>query len=497
MHFTVKCGVAYDSRLVEVCRVFQSMTRTGYNRLLDGEGQREIELALLERYGVRNLLWRRNAIIQAKGIVESQRQLLLTYVEELDWKIQRVRRKLNRTVNSLKRRGYEARVRKLEKLKAKFEAHIENGTLPKAVFGGRRHIGSAEWRSKRKGNFLSVGDGWNRGNRNTRIHRNGEAFCLEVRNWPCGDFTVPLQVPKAYLRVFETLADGRLPPLHPLKTENGRRPYTVRVIRRPKGFKCDVSFEVPDAPIDAWKGERLAGIDVNPTHIDVAIVNKHGNLIAAKSFKEPALIYARKAKRLWLASNLIEKALKWISFFHADAIVIEDGLKLRGVEHGAKANRLIANFMHRKQLELIASKALRRELILVRAPAAYSSRIAEAKYKPSFPRMNVHQLAAFVLGRRALGLQENLGLDQLKVVAGRVRKRQAWVKAISLHGHRHPYLKPRISADGTIGMQDAKGKDAFDKWVTPHTRYAAKNDRVQRLSWLMPTRHWRRRVEAT
>jgi hypothetical protein len=236
---------------------------------------------------------------------------------------------------------------------------------------------------------------------------------------------------------------------------------------------------------------------VNPTHIDVAIVNRDGNLIAAKSFKEPAVIYARKDKRLWLASNLIEKALKWIRFFGADAVVVEDDLKPRGIEHGKAANRLIANFMHRRQLELIAFKALKRELILVRVPAAYSSRIAAAKYKPNFARMNTHHLAAFVLGRRALGLTEHLGTEQLKAVAGRVCKRQAWVKALFLTGHGHPHLTPRISADGRIGMQDAKGKDAFDEWVTPRTRYAAKPMRMQRLSWLMPTRHWRRRVEAT
>jgi len=93
---------------------------------------------------------------------------------------------------------------------------------------------------------------------------------------------------------------------------------------------------------------------------------------------------SRSEKQLWLASNLIEKALKWVSLHDADAVVIED-LKLRGMEHGPKANRLIANLMHRRQLELIAMKALKRELILIHVPTAYSSRIAEAKYKPNFP----------------------------------------------------------------------------------------------------------------
>jgi hypothetical protein len=365
------------------------------------------------------------------------------------------------------------------------------------VFGGREGIGSEKWLLKRRGQFLSVGDGWNKGNLNTRIHQTPDgSFNLQIRNWPCGDFTVPIRVPDRSRRVFEALAEGTLQPVQPLKTERGVRPYTIRVILRPNRYDCYVSIPVPEEPIHAWMGETLASIDVNPTQIDIAIVNKHGNLIAAKTFKEPALVYARRNKRLWLASNLVEKAFKWVGFFHADAVVIEK-LKLRGVEHGKHANRLIANFIHRKLLELVAVKALRREWILVRVPAAYSSRIAAAKYKPIFPRMSVHQLAAFVLGRRALGFRERLSLDELKVAAGRVRKRQAWVKALFLTGHRHPYLTPSIPADGRIGMQDAKGQDASDEWVTPHTRYAVKTDRMQRLSWLMPARHSLRRVEAT
>jgi hypothetical protein len=340
-----------------------------------------------------------------------------------------------------------------------------------------------------------VGDGWNKGNPNTRVHRDGEAFSLEVRNWPTGDYTIPLTVQKAYRRIFEAIADGQLLPLHPLRTNNGQRRYTVRVIKHLQSYACHVSFEVPEEPIRSWDGEKLAAVDLNPTHIDVAVVSRDGNLIAASSFKEPALIYARKGKRLWLASNLIEKALKWISFHNADALVIED-LKLRGVEHGPKANRLIANFMHRKQLDLIATKALKRELILVHVPAAYSSRIAQTKYKPNFPRMSIHQLAAFVLGRRALGFRENLTLEQSGAVAGRGGKHQAWVTAFYLSGHGYPYLMPCMSADGRIGMQDVKGRDASDEWVTPRTRYAAKADRMQRLSYLMPCRRGLRRVEA-
>jgi hypothetical protein len=70
------------------------MNRSAYNRLSEGKQQREVESILSERYGVRNLLWRRNAIIQAKGTMRSQQLLLPLHVEELSWKIQRVRERV-------------------------------------------------------------------------------------------------------------------------------------------------------------------------------------------------------------------------------------------------------------------------------------------------------------------------------------------------------------------------------------------------------------------
>jgi len=474
------------------------MVRSAYNQLIHGTKQPEVTSILLERYGIQNYLWRNNAILQAKAIIDSQRELLALHIQELNWKIGQVQKKLNPPCNPLKKHGYEMRIAKLEKRKTTFQTHLKNGTLPKVVFGGRKHIGSEKWRMKRRGQLVSVGDGWNKGNLHTRIRKIDGGFMLDIRSWGANheSFMVPLHVPETYLRIFDAIADQTLPPVHPIKAKNPTRPYTIRLVKRLDGnYDCYVSFEVSDEPIKPWSGKRLASMDVNPTHIDLAIVNSDGNLVAAKSFKEPALVYAHREKRLWLASNLLEKAFKWASFFKVDVLVIEDLNGFKGIEHGG-ANRVIANFMRKKLITLAATKALRREWILARIPAAYTSRVAKTKYKPNFPRMSVHQLAALVLGRRALGLQEHLNPDQLKAVAGRIRKRQAWVKKILLQDHGHPCLKPSISTDGRMNMQDAKGVEPLIERLTVHTRYAAK-ERMQRVSWLMPVKHTPWRVEAT
>jgi len=474
------------------------MVRSAYNQLIHGARRPEVASLLLERYGVQNYLWRKNAIFQAKTIIDSQRELLALHIQELNWKIGQVQKKWIRTCNPLKKHGYEMRIAKLEKRKATIQTHLKNGTLPKVVFGGRKHIGSEKWRMMRRGQLVSVGDGWNKGNLHTRICKIDGGFMLDIRSWGANreSFMVPLHVPEPYLRIFDAITDQTLPPVHPIKAKNPTRPYTIRLVKRSDGdYDCYVSFEVSDEPIKPWSGKRLLSMDVNPTHIDLAIVTSDGNLFAAKSFKEPALIYARKEKRLWLASNLLEKAFKWASFFDIDVLVIEDLNGFKGIEHGG-ANRLIANFMRKKLIMLATTKALRREWVPARIQAAYTSRVAEAKYKPNFPRMSVHQLAALVLGRRALGLQEHLSPDQLKTVAGRICKRQAWAKNFLLQDHGHPYLKPSISTNGRMSMQDAKGTEPLIERLTVHTRYAAKT-RMQRLSWLMPVKHTPRRVEAT
>jgi len=477
-----------DDWLNDTCREFDSMTRTAYNRLIEGASARKIIEILGERYGENAYRWRENALTKAEAVASGQEELLALRIDELEWKLQQVKRRMGRTANPLKKKGYAARVRKLERKRRTLEAHLKNGTLPKVVFGGRGRVDSEERRRKRRGHLYSVGSAWNRGNLKTRIIKQGDAILLEVRNWHSQSRIYPLSVPKRYRLSFNLLAEGKLEPLTPMKSPYAVRPYTVNVIRMERGARCQVSFAVPTIPLHAWRGERVASVDSNPTHIDVAIVNKHGNLVASKTFSQPAMLYARRSKRQWLASNLLNKALNWIEFHRADAIVFEE-LRFKGREYGKRGNRTLANFNNRQLHNLATTKTLKRELILITVPAAYSSKVAATKYKQQFPRISVHQLAAFVLARRALGFTEKLSLDQLKEIAGRTRKRQTLVKAKYLHGHRHPYLRSPMSADGRIDMENGKGMmKPKTEWVTPRIRDTAKNDRrrMQRLSYLLP-----------
>ena len=67
---------------------------------------------------------------------------------------------------------------------------------------------------------------------------------------------------------------------------------------------------------------------------------------------------------------------------------------------------MLSNFMNRKMANRIKLAALKKGMLSVGVPAPYSSMVAIAKYGRNFGGFSRHQLAAFVIARRALGFGE-------------------------------------------------------------------------------------------
>ena len=466
LQYTVRALVeprGNETRLDGICRVFSSMVRSAYNCLLEGERSSEIVRLLQQRYGVHNWRWCQWAIAQARATIESQRELLPLYVEMYAQKISRVKRRLGRVADPLKKAGYKARIAKLERKKAEVEKHIAAGTVPRAVFGSRGLLedlskgkGSREeWRRRRSSQFFSVGQANCKGNANTRIVKRNGGYAVEVRNWPGGDFEVGLRVPEYYRRLLDAaLASGVA--------------YSVRVKRDERGYQVLISFEVDETPSCEWNGKRVAAIDVNPEGLAVTIVTPDGNLFASRWFREPALVHARAEKRGWLAANLVKRAFRWAKGYGCNAVVIERLRFGMAQESNRRANRACSNFLRKKFIELIKLRALKLEWVCAEVRAGYSSIAGGLKYGGQFSRFNGHQLAALVLGRRALGYGEKLDAKQLEQIP---KRRRAHAKKIisSFCGHRHELLKPCLGTDGRMSRKDAKGASAVAERVTSHT----------------------------
>ena len=390
-------------------------------------------------------------------------------------KIARVRRRMDRVADPLKKCGYRARIIKLERKKAEVEKHIAAGTVPRAVFGSRKLLEDLskdkglreEWRRRRLDQFFSIGQANQKGNANTRIFRHENGYSLEIRNWLGGDFEVGLHVPAYYQRLLDAaLASGAA--------------YSVRVKRTERNYQAMISFEVDEIPSQLWNGRRVAAIDVNPEGLAVTTVTPDGNLFASRWFHEPALVHARAEKRNWLAANLVKRVFKWIKGYGCNIVIIEK-LKFGMVQEGNHhANRTCSNFLRKKLIELIRFRALKLEWICADVNASYSSIAGELKYGRQFARFNRHQLAAFVLARRALGYGERLSADVLKQIP---KCKQAHAKKIisSFHGHRHELLMPCLGTDGRMLGGDVKGASAVTKWVTPHTAVTLVKPRLSLL----------------
>jgi hypothetical protein len=464
MQYTLRASASpeeNEAKLDTASRTFQSMTRTAYNRQQENMKPTLILRQLQERYGVENWRWHQWALIEAEAMAESQRVLLPLYVEMYTDKIARVKKKLERNTDPIKKKGYEKRIRKLEQKKTLVETHIANGTTPNAVFGTRKLLEKLskrenmrkEWQLKRTGQLFSVGQANQQGNANTRITGRKGTYLLDIRNWPGGDFTAKLTVPEYY----QPLLDAAL---------NSGEAYSVRIQHTPRNWQALISFKVDESVVQPWNQLRIPAIDINPEGLAVTITSPDGNLYASKWFPEPALVHARAEKRAWLAANLVKQVFRWLQGFGCNAVIIEK-LKFGMVIEGNN-NRMFSNFLRKQLAELIKMRALKTEGVCIEINPAYSSVAGELKYGWQFSHFNRHQLAAFVIGRRALGYGEHLSPEQLDRIPKRTR---LYAKRVveSFYGHRHRLLKPSMRTNGRKSMLDVKGVWAFDKRVTPHT----------------------------
>ena len=378
---------------------------------------------------------------------------------------ERAERRLNRVGNPVKRKGIKRRIAKLERKLEELEQYAREGRVPKVVFGGkklfkklskRRRDLKGEWRLRRSWGFLSVGQRNQRGNANTRIVKRGGGYLLLVRNTPLGDFEIKMFIPEKFRAYIDKIL------------EEGK-PYTVRVKRTLKhGYQVFITFEL-DEPYVKWNGRKVAGIDVNPMGVAVTVVSRDGNLLASKWFFCPDLVYARREKRNWLIGNLVKKVFRWLRGHSVNTIAIEDLDIKRTPDYPSHINRLIANFIRKRLLQTIKSRAIRENFLVIEIQPAYTSKIARLKYARMFSRFNIHQLAGLIIARRALGYGEKLPEPMTITYKASKRKKKVKVRYVwaTLYGYSSHRLMVGEDSNGRISSL-TKAHGSCNRRVTPH-----------------------------
>jgi len=163
-------------------RRFQAAKRSAYQALRRGEKPGEIVKDLYEKF-FPNARWCQWVVEEAKATIESQKEQVKMHVADLEAKIKKSQEKLERTRDTLHRRGILARIQKLRTKLAYWEGFLERDEVPSAVFGGRKNLlllqngklNLEKWRQLRSNAFYSVGQAnqkgleGQRGNANTEI----------------------------------------------------------------------------------------------------------------------------------------------------------------------------------------------------------------------------------------------------------------------------------------------------------------------------------------
>jgi IS605 OrfB family transposase len=280
--------------------------------------------------------------------------------------------------------------------------HARHGDA-KVVFGGRKlleqlqngSISRKEWSSRRDGQVYARGDRTKSGNPNLRVVGNELRVTVGTKKFASYKMFVP--------RKFKAELD---------RIAASGEPYNVRIIRKDENHwkvVVDYSVEVPQPVIGFQNGS--IGIDTNPDRIAVANVSKDGNLVEAKSIVNNRLYYANQNKREYDVGCMVKQVIEYAKD-QGKGIVFEDlEFKREYKEYERKWNRTKSNFVWRKFITLLERKCVQHGIEYKKVNPAFTSVIGKLKYRVMYG-LSVHESAAYVIGRRGLGLNEKLSLHK-------------------------------------------------------------------------------------
>ncbi len=399
---------------------FQTVKRFAFKRLLEGQLRQSIVKRVREINLFSNARYIRSAIEEAKATLQAQQELVQLYCKETAWKVQQAKQRLKTYQQTLNNRlkpltktqyqkltGLHMRLQKAQAAYVKWQTHRNNKTIPPLVFGGKKtlylyqqgKISKKEWTKRRNNGLYCVGEANKQGNANLRLHydRLTDVFSFSML-LDCGQrndrLRAFLYVPLKHQPLLRQLAQGA-------------EKYTVRILLSSEGtfYRVLITTEQPTNVISNNNG--IAGIDLNPTGIAVTLVYPNGNYRCSKWFSCPDLMYAREEKRNWLIGNVVKKAFKWIASYQLNTLSLEALKFTKQFGPNKRFNRVKANFMHKKFVQIIHAQAIKQNMVVKTINPVYTSVLGQLKYQRCYG-LNIHQAAALIIARRGLGFNEKL-----------------------------------------------------------------------------------------
>ncbi len=291
------------------------------------------------------------------------------------------------------------------------------------VFGGRRlfeklcknHLSGKvreklkkQWRELRQGTLISIGSKSDRGNRLTRFEDlNGQLHLRITTGNREFIYAKVLREPSnskdKWITFMAMLSQS-------WQTKN-YFPYTVELKLRDGEVYGSVSFELSTPEVKYTKENGVIAIDTNasPIHLAIAEVSKTGELLSYQTISLHHLLglsQNSKDHQEWiLAHKIVDIAIQ-----KGKAIAVENLKKLKkGMRGDGKATlrRRLHQWNAKKFLQKLKRVAKLKGVEVVEVNPAYTSVIGMLKYAPQLS-VDKDIAGAYVIGRRALGLKEDM-----------------------------------------------------------------------------------------
>jgi IS605 OrfB family transposase len=255
-----------------------------------------------------------------------------------------------------------------------------------ALFGGRKawqelvsgKLLKSEWLACRNNQLWSRGDKTHQGNPHIRLDEDNLLIRDPAGRWIEG---------RAFL---------------PKKFKLDLSCYDARLVCRNGKFQfmlgCEQTVPKPVHVTDA------IGLDTNPDGVALTEVGSDGNLLSHHYLRAQRIQFASRDKRdndiRLLAKEIVDEAMD-----KGKKLVVEQldfGDKKKGCR---KFRRMRSNFLYRKILEAVKSRAVRCGVELIEVNPAFTSILGKLKYEKMYS-LNHHTAAAMVIARRGIGFQE-------------------------------------------------------------------------------------------
>jgi IS605 OrfB family transposase len=255
-------------------------------------------------------------------------------------------------------------------------------TQEHALFGGKKlwrqfldgKVSKKKWSQRRNNTLYSRGDRTLKGNPNIRV--------VGKELW-VNDPSARGKWIKGKLWVNKTI---------------NRECYGARIQLKNGEFHVTFSWEEPNPQVVTSKINGVIGIDTNPDGLALTEVNHHGNLQSHVYLKNNRIQFARRGKRDYDIKQMAIKSVE-IAYSSGKDLVIEQlRFGRNNKAHSKKFRRMSHNFIYRRLIEAIKSRAAKIGVGVTEVPPAYTSIVGRLKYQDMYS-LSVHNAAALVIGR--------------------------------------------------------------------------------------------------